>query len=118
MKKYVLPLVAALTLVGAGEAAAASGPWKRVVGPAEWMTDVYVPKAHEMTVIAKAPGLRGVVGVSGKVVCGTLHKNVRYGFSARSKGVLVKYLPVVVGPTGCIVTVRGTRNASVTLFKR
>jgi hypothetical protein len=118
MKKYVLALVAALTLVGAGEAAAASGnPWKHVVGPAVSMT-VYVPKAHEMTVIAKAPGLRGAVGISGKVDCATRDKSTSYAFSARGKPVVVKYLPVVIGPAGCIVTVKGTRNADVTLYKR
>jgi hypothetical protein len=119
MKKRVLPLVVALTLIGAGHAAAAGGPWKHIVGPAEWMKDIYVPKAHEMMVIAKAPGLRGVVGVSGQVECFATHgKSVKYAFSARGKPVAVKYLPVFIGHADCFVTVRGTKNASVYLSKR
>jgi hypothetical protein len=118
MRRFVLAFAAVLALVGAREAAAAGGSWQRVEGPILSVENDYVPKASEMMVVAKAPHLRGVVGVSGKVECYTRTMTSSYPFSARGNQVVMKYLPTGIGRAGCLVTVKGTRSADVYLWKR
>jgi hypothetical protein len=41
-----------------------------------------------------------------------------YGFSARGKYAIVKYLAVVVAAADCLVAIKGTMNLTVSLYRR